>query len=110
QWLMFQVGGLGPMLGQAQHFRRFAPQPVPYAIKRYSQEAARLYRVLDKRLGESEFLAGGNYSIADIASYPWVARHDWQGISLADHANVARWFTAIAARPAVQRGMQVPRL
>jgi GSH-dependent disulfide-bond oxidoreductase len=110
QWLMFQVGGLGPMLGQAQHFRRFAPQPVPYAIKRYSQEAARLYRVLDKRLGESEFLAGGNYSIADIASYPWVARHDWQGVSLSDHPNVQRWFTAIAARPAVQRGMQVPRL
>lgn len=110
QWLMFQVGGLGPMLGQAQHFRRFAPQPVPYAIKRYSQEASRLYRVLDKRLGASEFLAGSSYSIADIASYPWVARHDWQGVSLTDHPNVKRWFAAVAARPAVQRGMQVPRV
>ncbi len=109
QWLMFQVGGLGPMLGQAQHFRRFAPQPVPYAIERYSKEAGRLYRVLDSRLGVSEFLAGAGYSIADIASFPWVSRHEWQGVSLADHANVQRWFTAVAARPAVQRGMQVPR-
>ncbi|MGH7028799.1 MAG: glutathione S-transferase family protein [Stellaceae bacterium] len=110
QWLMFQVGGLGPMLGQAQHFRRFAPQPLPYAIERYSKEAARLYRVLDRRLGASEFLAEGGYSIADIASYPWVARHEWQGVSLADHPNARRWFAALGARPAVQRGMQVPRL
>lgn len=109
QWLMFQVGGLGPMLGQAQHFRRFAPQPVPYAIERYSKEAGRLYRVLDSRLGAGEFLAGASYSIADIASFPWVSRHEWQGVSLADHPNVQRWFAAVAARPAVQRGMQVPR-
>ncbi|HEY3910013.1 MAG TPA: glutathione binding-like protein [Stellaceae bacterium] len=110
QWLMFQVGGLGPMLGQAQHFRRFAPRPVPYAIERYSQEAGRLYQVLDRRLGAGEFLAGANYSIADIAAFPWVSRHEWQGVSLADHPNVQRWFAAVAARPAVQRGMQVPRL
>jgi len=110
QWLMFQVGGLGPMLGQAQHFRRFAPQPLPYAIERYSKEAARLYGVLDKRLGAREFLAEGGYSIADIASYPWVGRHEWQGVSLADHPNVQRWFAAVGERPAVQRGMQVPRV
>src|SRR5215469_8036684 len=79
QWLMFQVGGLGPMFGQAQHFRRFAPKPLPYAIERYSKEALRLYGVLDKRLGVSEFLAEGGYSIADIAAYPWVVRSEWQG-------------------------------
>jgi GSH-dependent disulfide-bond oxidoreductase len=110
QWLMFQVGGLGPMLGQAQHFRRFAPQPLPYALERYSKEAARLYRVLDKRLGVSEFLAGNGYSIADIACFPWVGRHEWQGVSLADHPNVQRWFAAVGGRPAVRRGMQVPQL
>jgi GSH-dependent disulfide-bond oxidoreductase len=108
QWLMFQVGGLGPMLGQAQHFRRFAPKPLPYAIERYSKEAARLYGVLDKRLGAWEFLAEGGYSIADIAAYPWVARHEWQGLSLAEHPNVRRWFDAIGRRPAVQQGMRVP--
>ncbi len=110
QWLMFQVGGIGPMFGQAHHFRRFAPQPLPYAIERYSQEAARLYGVLDKRLAASVFLAGSEYSIADIATYPWVFRHEWQGVSLTDYANVRRWFSAIAERPAVQRGMQIPRL
>ena len=110
QWLMFQVGGIGPMFGQAQHFRRFAPQPLPYAIQRYSKEAARLYGVLDKRLGASDFLAGGEYSIADIASYPWVARHEWQGVALTDYPNVGRWIAAVGQRPAVQRGMQVPRV
>jgi GST-like protein len=110
QWLMFQVGGLGPMLGQAQHFRRFAPKPLAYAIERYSKEAARLYAVLDKRLGGDEFLAAGDYSIADIAAYPWVARHEWQGVSLADHPNVRRWFATVGERPAVRRGMQVPRV
>ncbi|HEY2540217.1 MAG TPA: glutathione binding-like protein, partial [Stellaceae bacterium] len=110
QWLMFQVGGIGPMFGQAHHFRRFAPQPLPYAIERYSQEAARLYGVLDKRLAASVFLAGSEYSIADVATYPWVLRHEWQGVSLTDYANVRRWFAAIAERPAVQRGMQIPRL
>lgn len=110
QWLMFQVGGIGPMFGQAQHFRRFAPQPLPYAIERYSTEAARLYRVLDKRLAASEFLAEGEYSVADIASYPWVSRHEWQGVSLADYPNVRRWVETVGRRPAVQRGMQVPRV
>jgi GSH-dependent disulfide-bond oxidoreductase len=110
QWLMFQVGGLGPMFGQAQHFRRFAPQPLPYAIERYSKEAARLYGVLDARLGIVEYLAEGGYSIADIATYPWVARHDWQGIPLSDYPNVRRWVETLESRPAVQRGKQVPQL
>jgi len=110
QWLMFQVGGLGPMFGQAQHFRRFAPQPLPYAIERYSKEAARLYGVLDARLGAVEYLAEGGYSVADIAAYPWVARHDWQGIALSDYPNVRRWAETVESRPAVQRGKQVPRL
>jgi len=107
QWLMFQMGGVGPMFGQAHHFLRFAPEPLPYAIKRYSVETARLYDVLDRRLGEAEYLAS-EYSIADIATFPWVARHEWQKIALTDYPNVARWFAAIAARPAVQRGMAVP--
>jgi GSH-dependent disulfide-bond oxidoreductase len=110
QWLMFQVGGLGPMLGQAQHFRRFAPTPLPYAITRYTEEALRLYRVIEKRLGDSEFLGGNSYSIADIAAYPWVGRAEWQGVPLADLPQVRRWLDAIGQRPAVQRGMQVPRL
>jgi GSH-dependent disulfide-bond oxidoreductase len=110
QWLMFQVGGLGPMLGQAQHFRRFAPQPLPYAIERYTSEALRLYGVLDRRLGESEFLAGSAYSIADIAAYPWVGRAEWQGVPLDRFPHVRRWLDAVGRRPAVQRGMQVPRL
>lgn len=109
EWLMFQMSGLGPMLGQAHHFRRFAPERVAYAVERYEGEAARLYGVLERRLAEVEYLAGA-YSIADIASYPWIARHEWQGIALEDHPNVSRWFNAIAARPAVQRGMKVPRV
>ena len=107
QWLMFQMGGVGPMFGQAHHFLRFAPQKIPYAIERYRNETARLYGVLDARLGEADYLAG-EYSIADIATYPWVARHAWQEIDLAAYPKVARWFAAVSARPAVQRGMQVP--
>jgi GST-like protein len=109
EWLMFQMSALGPMLGQAHHFRRFAPERIPYAIERFEKEAARLYAVLDGQLAKSEYLAG-DYSIADIASYPWIARHEWQGIALDDFPNVRRWFTSIASRPAVQRGMQVPKL
>jgi GST-like protein len=109
EWLMFQMSGLGPMLGQAHYFRRFAEERVPYAIERYEKEAVRLYGVLDRRLGEAEYLAG-DYSIADIASFPWIARHEWQGITLSDYANIARWFAAIAARPAVQRGMKIPKV
>lgn len=107
QWLMFQMGGVGPMFGQTHHFLRFASERVSYAIKRYSAETARLYGVLDRRLDEAEYLAG-EYSIADIATFPWVARHEWQQIDLADYPNVRRWHETIAARPAVQRGMAIP--
>jgi GST-like protein len=107
QWLMFQMGGVGPMFGQVHHFVRAAKVEVPYAIERYTKEKDRLYGVLDKRLGEAEYLAG-EYSIADIATYPWVARHEWHRTDLATFPNVKRWFDAIGARPGVQRGMAVP--
>jgi GSH-dependent disulfide-bond oxidoreductase len=107
QWLMFQMGGVGPMFGQAHHFLRAAPEPVPYGIERYTKETRRLYGVLDRRLGEAAYLAG-DYSIADIATFPWVARHEWHKVELAEFPNVARWYAAIAARPAVARGMRVP--
>ena len=106
QWLMFQMGGIGPMLGQAHHFRRYAPEPIQYAIDRYTNEARRLYNVVDKQLGRSQYVAG-DYSIADIAIYPWLIPHKWQGIELEEFPNVKRWFDAIAARPAVQRGVAV---
>ncbi|WP_319633659.1 glutathione binding-like protein [Pelagibius marinus] len=108
QWLMWQMGGFGPMLGQAHHFRRFAKEEVPYAIERYTNETRRLYGVLDKRLKEAEYLAGADYSIADIATYPWAARHEWHGIALEDFPAVKRWYDAIGARPAVEKGMAVP--
>ncbi len=108
QWLMFQMGGVGPMFGQVHHFLRAAPEPVPYAIQRYTKEAARLYGVLNQRLTDHEYLAD-EYSIADIATYPWVARHDWQKVDLAAYPAVRRWFAAIGVRPAVQRGMAVPQ-
>jgi GSH-dependent disulfide-bond oxidoreductase len=107
EWLMFQMGSVGPMFGQVHHFLRAAKAPVPYAIERYTKEKDRLYGVLDRRLGESEYLAG-EYSIADIATYPWVARHEWHKTDLNSHPNVKRWFDAIGARPAVKRGMAVP--
>ncbi len=107
QWLMWQMGGFGPMLGQAHHFRRFAKEQVPYAIERYTNETRRLYGVLDKHLKEVEYLAG-DYSVADMATFPWAARHEWHGIALEDFASVKRWYDAIAARPAVEKGMAVP--
>ncbi len=107
QWLMFQMGNVGPFFGQAHHFLRFAPEPVPYAIERYTKETARLYGVLQRYLAEHAYLAG-EYSIADIATFPWVARFEWHKIKLEDYPNVKRWFDIIAARPAVQRGMAVP--
>lgn len=107
QWLMFQMASVGPMFGQCHHFLRAAPEKVPYAIERYTKEKDRLYGVLDKRLGEADYLAG-EYSIADIATYPWVARHEWHLTNLADFPNVKRWYDTIGARPAVQRGMAVP--
>ena len=107
QWLMFQMGGVGPMFGQTHHFLRFAPEKVPYAIDRYSKETRRLYGVLDKHLGAAEHLAG-DYSIADMATFPWIARHEWQGVDLGDFTNVRRWFDAVGSRSAVKRGMEVP--
>ena len=107
QWLMFQMGGVGPIFGQVHHFLRSAKEKVPYAIERYTKENRRLYGVLDKRLGDAPFLAE-EYSIADIATYPWVLRHEWQQVDLAEYPNVKRWFDTISARPAVQRGIRVP--
>ena len=107
QWLMFQMGGVGPMLGQAHHFRIYAPEPVAYAIDRYSNEAKRLYGVIDKRLSESAFLGGKEYSIADIATFPWLRSWQNQGVTLSDYPHLEQWFHAIEARPAVQRGVQV---
>jgi GST-like protein len=107
QWLMFQMGGVGPMFGQAHHFLRAAPEPVPYGIKRYVDEARRLYGVLDKRLAEAAYLAD-EYSIADIATFPWIARHEWHKVDLAEFPNVKRWYDTINRRPAVVRGMAVP--
>jgi GST-like protein len=106
QWLMFQMGGIGPMLGQAYHFRIYAPEKIPYAIERYTNEAKRLYAVLDRRLGEADYLAG-EYGIADIATFPWLLHWEKQGVSLSDYPNVQRWFSAVEARPAVQRGLKV---
>ena len=107
QWLMFQMGGVGPMFGQTHHFLRAAPEPVPYAIERYSKETRRLYGVLDTRLVKAPFLAT-EYSIADMATYPWVARHEWHKVDLADFPHVKRWYDTIGRRPAVVRGMAVP--
>ena len=107
EWLMFQMGGVGPMLGQAHHFRIYAPEKIPYAIDRYSNEAKRLYGVIDKRLGSHAFVAGSEYTIADMAIFPWLRSWKNQGIELAEFPNVQAWFDGIAARPAVQRGVQV---
>ena len=106
EWLMFQMGGIGPMLGQAHHFRRYAKEQIPYAIERYTSEATRLYRVLDNRLGEAEYLAG-DYSIADMAVYPCLRPYKWQGQDIAAWPNLQRWYGAVRARPAVQRGVAV---
>lgn len=106
QWLMFQMGGIGPMLGQAHHFRQYAPDQIPYAVDRYTNEATRLYRVLDKQLGETEFVAG-DYSIADMAIFPWIVPYERQGQDMANTPNLKRWFDTINSRPAVQRGLAV---
>jgi len=108
QWLMFQMGGVGPMLGQAHHFRQYAPEQIPYAIERYTNEATRLYRVLDKQLAQVEYVAG-DYSIADMAIFPWILPYERQGQNLADYPNLKRWFDAINERPAVQRGLALLR-
>lgn len=107
QWLMFQMGGVGPMFGQVHHFVRAAKEPVPYAIERYSKETRRLYGVLNTHLDRQQYL-GSEYSIADVATYPWVARHEWHRVDLADFPAVMRWFDEIGERPAVKAGTAVP--
>jgi len=104
QWLMFQMGGVGPMLGQAHYFRKYAPRPIEEAIERYTSEARRLYGVLDRRLGEAEYLAG-DYSLADMATYPWIRPYRMQGQDLADFPNIQRWYSAMHDRPAVARAI-----
>ena len=108
QWLMWQMGGLGPMMGQLNVFRRYFPEQIPAAIERYERESYRLFGVLETRLGEAEWLAGDGYSIADMASWPWVAIHAWPGLSLDDYPRLSAWHDRIKARPAVQRALQVP--
>ena len=107
QWLMFQMGGVGPMLGQAHHFRIYAPEKVPYGIDRYTNEARRLYGVMDRQLAHHPFIAGKSYSIADIAIFPWVRSWAHQGIDWADYPRLKEWFDTIGSRPAVQRGCAV---
>jgi GST-like protein len=108
QWLMFQMGGVGPMFGQANYFYRLE-EKVPFAIERYYKEAIRLYKVLEQTLAQRDYLAG-EYSIADIATYPWVGRHDGHNVKLEEFPNVKRWFDAISQRPAVKRGMEIPKI
>jgi len=109
QWLMFQKAGIGPMQGQSNVFYRYAPEKIEYAIRRYQKETRRLYEVLDVRLKENEYLVGDYYSIADIATYPWIHVHDWAGVEVHDLENLKRWKEVVGQRPAVQRGMDVPR-
>jgi GST-like protein len=106
EWLMFQMGGVGPMLGQAHHFRQYAPEKLDYAINRYTNEAKRLYGVIDRRLSEAEYLAG-DYSIADMAVFPWLRGYERQGQRLEDFPNLKRWFDRIDARPAVKKGLEL---
>jgi GST-like protein len=107
QWLMFQVSSVGPMLGQAHHFRGYAPEEIPYAVDRYTNEAARLYGVMDSRLSEVEYFVDDDYSIVDMAIYPWVASHKKQGQKIEDFPNLGRWYEAMGKRPAVRRAMEV---
>jgi GST-like protein len=107
QWLMFQMGSVGPMLGQAHHFRQYAPEKLDYAIERYSNEAKRIYGVIDWRLSQSQYLGGSEYSIADIATFPWLRSWERQGIVLNDYPHLQAWFDKVAERPAVQRGVKV---
>ena len=106
EWLMLQMGGIGPMLGQAHHFLQYAPEKIEYAMNRYANEANRLYDVCDRRLGDHDYLAG-EYSIADMAVFPWLRSADKQGVNMDDYQNVKRWFDAINARPAVERALEV---
>jgi GSH-dependent disulfide-bond oxidoreductase len=107
QWLMFQMGSVGPMFGQYNHFNRFAAEKIPYAIARYQKETLRLYEVLNTRLADVEYV-GGDYSIADIAIYPWIASYQFMELTLDEHPHLKRWYETLQQRPAVQQGMKVP--
>jgi len=107
QWLMFQMGGVGPMLGQAHHFRIYAPEKIEYAVNRYTNEAKRIYGVIDKQLSQHHYLAGNEYTIADIATFPWIRSWKNQGIELSEFPHLKTWFDAISERPAVKRGVEV---
>jgi GST-like protein len=109
QWLMFQMGGIGPMQGQANVFYRYAPEKIPYAINRYQKETKRLYKVLDRRLADHEYLAG-DYSIADVATWPWVTLHGWAGVDIDDLPNLERWIHRVGERPAVVKGRGIPEM
>jgi len=108
QWLMFQMGGVGPMFGQAHHFMRAKKDEVPYGSERYGNEAKRLYGVMDRHLEKNDFFSGSEYSIADMAIYPWTARYEWHRVDIASFKNVKRWYDKVGARPAVVKGMAVP--
>ncbi len=107
QWLMFQMAGVGPMMGQANVFFRYAPEKIQYAIDRYQREVRRLFEVLEKQLAGHQYIAGDEYSIADIAHYPWVKGHDWSGVSIEGLPQLKRWMDLVAARPAVKKGLEV---
>ena len=107
QWLMFQMASVGPMLGQAHHFNRYAPEKIEYAVKRYESEANRIYGVMDRRLADHKFLAGNDYSIADIATWPWLRSAETQGVNIDDYPNVRRWFEMIGDRDNVKAGLRV---
>ncbi len=106
EWLMFQMGSVGPMFGQLNHFKKYAPEKIPYAIERYEKETIRLYGVLNKQLSDNEYICG-EYSIADIATYPWVAIYEMQGLTLDNHPHLKRWVETLQQRPAVQKGMSI---
>lgn len=108
EWLMFQMGGVGPMFGQTHHYSKYNPGVAPYAEERYLKETKRLYGVMDEKLGKTAYLAGDEYTIADIAVWPWTARHDWQTVDLNDYPNVRRWYLEIVERPATRKGWNVP--
>ncbi|MBM3643348.1 MAG: glutathione S-transferase family protein [Alphaproteobacteria bacterium] len=110
QWLMWQMGGFGPMLGQAHHFLRAAKEKIEYGINRYVEESKRLYGVLDGQLAKTPYVAGADYTIADMAIFPWAARHEWHTVDLAAYPHVKRWFEQVGARAAVKKGMEVPFL
>ena len=108
EWLMLQMGSIGPMFGQYNHFNRYAKEKIPYAIERYQKETLRLYQVLDTQLSKTQYVSGDDYSIADIAIYPWIAAHQFMKLTLDDHSHLKSWYETVKQRPAVDRGMKVP--